>query len=406
MKKVLSVTLSVLMIALLLTPVLAAGTHTVTFVQPSGEYAGGYTFAKVENGAVQFAEDPNGIYVYYSDRYMTLNDIYENYWDEVPPERYSPVAFAATETFSDGEFLVFDVVTSPKYDQKTVTVMVNNTKLNRSDDGLFRVTVKSNLNIRVLEKDENGIMGLQRTMFNVKLASGEGFSAKMPAGESYKGTYYGDSFIFRVKVKKGYSASSMKVSVLRGVEAGMGYMEEFESVAGLLGYAEQLTSYSQDSEGCRLYKVENVTSDCHLIVTGVREEKKANIISMLLKVLRQILNFLGIKIQFVDDMTDEFTVNVNNTLASNGVAYNFLSGTANENGSLTVMSGNGAVLEVIKSDIDQKVKVSWAPGNETGEYATNWVGKRDKDTGNTIYVATYYIDNIKGDVSVNIELAE
>lgn len=416
MKKLLSVTLSVLMVALLLVPAFAAGGHTVTFTQPSNtlkaQSAGyenlepyfkenPYVFAKVENNAIKYVQQNNGPYVFYDNRFMTLDNIYESYWDQVPPERYVPDAYTSSVTVADNETLVFTVSTSPVYNAATVTVLVNGTKLDADPYGLYKLQVKSDITIRVMENNETGELGLQRNLFNVKLVSGDGFAAKAPMGESYKGTYYGDDFYFRVKVKKGYSASGMKVSVLRDVTENMDFMSEFDTVTNLMGMSEPLTSYGLDEEGCRLYKVSNVTTDCRLVITGVREEKTANVLTMILRVLRKILDLLGIKIQFVDDMTDEFKVTVNNTLAN--ASYNFLSGTANEDGSLTVMSGSGITLQVIKENEDQDVRVSWAPGNENGEFITNWVGKRDPQTGETVFVGTFNIDNIRGDTLVTIQ---
>ncbi len=416
MKKVLSVTLSVLMVALLLVPAFAAGGNTVTFTQPSSKLKtqsaaidglapffkdNPYVFAKVENNAIKYVQQADGPYVFYDNRYMTLDNIYESYWDQVPPERYVPDTYGSSVSVAEGETLVFTVVTSPVYNAATATVLVNGTKLNPDPYGLYKLTVHGSVTIRLMEDNENGEMGLQRSLFNVKLVSGEGFAAKAPLGEGYKGTFYGDDFYFRVKVKKGYSASGMKVAVLRDVTEDMDFMAEFDTVTNLMGMSEPLTSYGVDEENCRLYKVPHVTSDCRLVITGVREEKTANILTMILRVLRRILDLLGIKIQFVDDMTDEFKVTVNNTLP--GVSYSFLSGTANEDGSLTVMSGSGATLQVVKENQNQNVRVAWTPGNENGEFLTNWVGKRDPKTGETVFVATYNLDNIRSDLTVTIE---
>lgn len=406
MKKILSVSLAVLMAALLFVPALAAD-YTVTFVQPSAAYEGGYTFAKVElledgvTSAVKFEEDPNGIYVYYSERYLTLDDIYESYWDQVPPERYSPAAFSETESMASGETLVFAVFTSPVYNAATATVLVNSKKLEPSKDGFYRVTVDRNLTIRVVEDDENGLTGLQKNLFDVKMTSDDGFNVKAPMGQGYKATPYGGDFNFRVKVKKGYSAASMKVGVVRDVPEN-NFLGEFDSLGNLLNKNEILVSTGVDSEGCRLYTIKNVTSNCSIVVTGVREEKKVDILNMLLKILRQILDFLGIKIGFVDNMTNEYTVRVDNQAASTGVTWTFLGGgDENTDGTLTVMSGNGVTLQVVKQNEDQNVTVSW-PGNDDGAYTTNWVGKRDASTGRTIFVANFNVDAISADTVITI----
>ncbi len=399
MKKVLSITLSVIMAALLLAPAFAAG-FTVKFVQPSAEYAGGYCFAKVENGAVKFVEDPNGIFVFYSNRYMTLDDIYESYWDKVPPERYSPEEFAETETMNSGDTLVFALVTSPEYNAASATVLVNKTKLDPSPDGLYRVTVDRNLTVRVVEKDESGLSGLQKTLFNIKMANGEGYAVKPLKGESYKAAPYGGDFSFRVKIKNGYSASSMKVGVVQDGSIG-DFETDFDVLNNILNPDSLLTSTGIDEDGCRLYTIKNVRSDCRIVVTGVREEKKSTVLTMILRILRKILDFLGVKVQFLDDMTNEYTVSVNNEAAN--VGYTFLSGgELQEDGSCLVMSGSGVTLQVVKHDPYQDVHVTWAPGNEDGSFTTNWVGKRDPETGNTVYIANFNIDAVKGDTVVTI----
>lgn len=414
MKKILSVTLAALMIALLCAPAFAAD-RTITFVQPSQKIldacadlislkpyskAHPYVFAKVEDGAVKYVEDPDGPYVYYSERYMTLDDIYETYWDRVPPERYIPDAYSEHETIADGETLVFAVFTNPAYNAHSATVFVNNVRLNPSpQDGFYYVKADRNLTIRVLEDDENGQPGLQKNMYNVAMGSGDGFNVKTLADEGYKAAPYGGEFNFRIKIKKGYTASAMKVGLVRDVPEE-NFMEDFDSVGNIMNRNEMLTSVGVDADGCRLYKVTNVTSNCKIVVTGVREDKKAEILTMLLKILRKILDFLGVQIAFVDDMTNEYIVSVDNQ--ASGVTYNFLSGgTANEDGTLSVMSGNSVTLQVIKRAENQNVSVNWTE-DDNFTYATNWVGKREASTGETIFVATYNIDSIKADTVIRI----
>ena len=399
MKKTFSVFLAALMLLTLLVPAFAAD-HTVTFVQPSEAYAGGYAFAKVEDGIVSFYEDPDGIFVYYTGRYMTLDDIYENYWDQVPPERYSPFTYGETESVPDGETLVFSLITSPVYNAASATVLVNKVKLEPSADGFYRVKADRDLTIRVLEDDENGLPGLQKNLFDVAMTSDDGFVAKPLAGEGYKATPYGGDFHFRIRIKKGYSASAMTVAVVRDVPE-KDYMGELDVVGNFLNRNEVLTSDGVDAEGCRLYTVKNITSNCRIVVTGVRAEKNTNILSMLLKVLRKILDFLGVHIAVVDDLTNEYKMTVDNRAP--GVTYTFLSGgVANEDGSLTVTSGNSVTLQVIKSDKDQVVNVSWDTNAASADYATVWTGKRDAATGKTIFVANYNIDEVKSDVVVSI----
>ena len=418
MKKMLSVSLAALMLMLLFVPAFSASGHTVTFVQPSAalkaESAGfqafnvpevdqyskdhPYVFAKVENGAVKFEENPAGPFVFYSNRYMTLNDIYESYWDKVPPERYVPVE-CTSGSYADGTVLCFCVMTNAAYNASTATVIINSVKCDPGADGFYRVAVKGDITIRVLENDANGQTGLQKNLFDVAMASDEGFNLKTIAGEGYKATPFGGDFNFRIKVKKGYSAAGMKVGVIRDVPEE-DFMEDFSSLGNFIGRNEMLTSVGVDADGCRLYKITNVTSNCKVVVTGVREDKKADIISMLLRILRKILDFLGVKIDFVDSITNEYTVSVNNQAAD--VSYTFISGgTPNEDGSLTVLSGSGVTLQVIKKNENQNVNVTWGT-DASNTYNTTWIAKRDKATGDTVYVATYNIDGISQDTVIAI----
>ena len=416
MKKAISVALAVLMTALLFIPAFAAG-YTVTFVGPSAAYQNetdndgnalgdAYKFVKPadpnnEGAGMLFEEDENGEFVYYDDRYMTLDNIYEQYWDRVPPERYSPVTYAATESFSSGDVLVFFVLTSRKYNGATVTVLVNDVKLTPSSSGAYREVENKNMTIKVLETSATGGAALERNHYNVKMISGDGYNVKPALGETYHYTFFGDDFNFRIKLKKDYSASGMKVCVVRGVDLEHDELGDFDSLGNILGRNEELKSTGVDAEGCRTYTLKNVTSDCKIIVSGVREEKKADVLTWIKRIIRMILQFFGVEIEELDGILNECNVTINNTAP--GVVCKVLTTveTATSDNSFTITGGSGITFQLTKTDPDQVVNVTWTGMNDAG-YNPTWTAKVDNETGRTIYTAIYNVDNIKEDTVITI----
>lgn len=421
MKKTLSVFLALLMAFTCIYPVFAAegdtnvpetgegetGTkYSVTFQSPVRLEADAYMYVKTINGEMQFEEDPDGEYVFFDNRYMLPSNIYDRYHDQIPPERYSPVQYSGTVEVAEGETLTFKILTSEKYNVLTATVFVNGSPaaLNAHDE--YAIYVDRDLIISVAEFDETtGAEALLRNHFHVKLTSGDGYKVKTLKGQNYEVTYYGDSFEFRVKVDKGYSAAGIKVSVQRGKTGLDGFLDEEDSdmLAGIIGKAEPLTSYGIDEDGCRLYKIENITTDCKVIVSGIQEESSVGIFAFLKRILRLLLDIFGIKLDILDSITAYYTVTID-AAEADGVTYQVIRSTEDElsPSEFTVTSGDGITVVVTKKDPTQDVLVMWTPGNELGTYKTDWILDYNTVTGEVTYVAVYNIDNITADTTIVI----
>lgn len=421
MKKTLSVFLALLMAFTCIYPVFAAegdtnvpetgegetGTkYSVTFQSPVRLEADAYMYVKTINGEMQFEEDPDGEYVFFDNRYMLPSNIYDRYHDQIPPERYSPVQYSGTVEIAEGETLTFKILTSEKYNVLTATVFVNGSPaaLNAHDE--YAIYVDRDLIISVAEFDETtGAEALLRNHFHVKLTSGDGYKVKTLKGQNYEVTYYGDSFEFRVKVDKGYSAAGIKVSVQRGKSSLDGFLGEEDSdmLAGIIGKAEPLTSYGIDEDGCRLYKIENITTDCKVIVSGIQEESSVGIFAFLKRILRLLLDIFGIKLDILDSITAYYTVTID-AAEADGVTYQVIRSTEDElsPSEFTVTSGDGITVVVTKKDPTQDVSVMWTPGNELGTYKTDWILDYNTVTGEVTYVAVYNIDNITADTTIVI----
>lgn len=417
MKKTISVILSVLFVFMSLVPAFAAEGDTaaaeetgvkfnVTFTAPSAEFAGGYMFVKTVDGVVQYKEDPDGEYCFYDNRYMLPSNVMPDYQDQIPPERYSPVIWAEFNEIAEGETVSFRVITSEKYNVLTAAVFINGTPATKNSVDEYTVYVDRDINIYVGEYDENGQPALLRNHFNVKLTSGDEYKVLTLKNENYRVTYYGDSFSFRVRVNSGYSAAGMKVMVQRGpgILNGMLDEEDLDSFAGILGTAETLTSYGVDEDGCRLYTVENITTDCRIIVSGIQEEGNVGLMAMFKRIIRLILDFLGIKLDFLESITTIYNVKVDGAQAPDGVTYQIIRSTTDEvtPSEFSVSGGDGITIIVTKQSLDTDVKVMWNPGNETGTYQTEWMPSYDHITGKTSYSAVYNVDNISADTVVTI----
>lgn len=412
MKKTISVLLAVLMLAFTFVPAFAAETteneesattYNVTFQAPVQLEDDAFIYVKSVNGEVQYVPDENGDYVFFDGRYMLPSNIVHP--EDIPDERFSPVQYQGTVSVKAGETVVFKVMTSEKYNVYTASVFINGklAALNAQDD--YTVYVDRDLVIKVAEYDENGNEALLRNHFNVKLTSGDGYKVKTLKNQNYEVTYYGDSFEFRVQVSKGYSAAGMKVSVQRGQAALGGFLDEEDSdmLIGIMGGTEPLTSYGVDEDGCRLYRIENVTTDCKVVISGVQEESSVGIMAMLKRILRLILDFLGIKLDFLDSFTAVYEINIDASQAD-GITYQVI---RSEEEELTpslfkVTAGEGVTIIITKKDPDQAVNVMWTPGNETGKYETPWLVDYNTLTGEVSYVAVYNIDNISADTKVVI----
>ena len=446
MKKTLSIILAVLMAFTGLVPAFAAedivkpgariaNTYTVKFEAPSDDYkyvyvpeeeaempAGGYIaedgyvyeyyFYKTLNGEVVYELDnENGQYCYVNNRYMLPSNVLPSYQDQIPPERYSPVFWVPGKeyTVNAGEVVSCIVGTSEKYNPSTVTMFINDTIVSKNAYGEFAAIADRDLTFQVQEKDADGNLALLRSHFNVKLVSDEGYRVETLKTENYQVTYYGDSFDFRVRILPGYTASGIKVTVQRKtMTLGLGDLldeEDMEMFAGILGESEQLFSYGVDEDGCRLYRIYNITSDCTISVEGIKEESSMGLMAMLKRILRLICNLLGIEIGLVDSLVTMYDVTVDDSGMPEGVAYEFVTPTESidDKSVATVSNGDTVTLIVRKTSPDIDVNVSWGPDNVLGTYRTQWLPEYSAITGKITYSAVYNIDNIISDTTVTIK---
>ncbi len=419
MKKALSIFLAVLMVLMCMVPAFAAegdtqddpaaeeGTqkYLVTFTAPSFAFEGGYVYAVSVDGEIQYEEDPDGAYCFFDDRYMFPSNVLPSYQDQIPPERYSPVEYQGSIEVNEGETVAFKIVTSEKYNVYTASVFINGepAQLNAQDE--YTVYVDRDLVINVGEYDENGNEALLKNHFNVKLTSGDGYKVKTLKNHNYNVVYYGGEFYFRVQVSDGYSASGIKVSVQRGASVLGGFLDEEDTdmLVGIMGGTEALQSYGVDEDGCRLYKIENITTDCRVIVSGVQEESNVGIMAFLKRILRLILSFLGIELDILDSLVAYYTVSIDAS-AADGVTYDVIRSSTDEltPSEFNITSGEGITIVVTKKDPTQDVQVIWTPGNEMGTYETNWMLDYDTVTGEVSYVAVFNIDNITADTRIII----
>lgn len=416
MKKALSVFLAIFMIFAACTPVFAAATnYQVNFVYDDpdtedvkekdtvakSDWAHGYMFIKTVDGEIQYVRDDEGMYVYYEKGgvFTTMDNLFD-YNKPTNPEMYSPQTLVKT-TVPAGDVLTFKLW-SLEYNLATAYVTANGERLTPDENGEYSVTVTENTEIEVIEKAADGSMALQQNHYEIKLASGEGFKCKPQQGESYRYVYYEGDFYFRVKLDEGYTGAGMSVSVLRGYDVLDEYLEEESDLfLELLKRAEPLTSYGVDSEGFRLYKFSDITTDCRIIVSGVEaEEEEGGIMGLLMRIVRLLLNIFGIKLDILDEIVAFYDVEVKND--KDNVAYEIYLGSEDytDKGKFTVETGSGVVVKVKKDSLDEQVTVTW-PGNENGSYETQWLPEYDKD-GNVVYTALYYIDNISQHTEIRI----
>jgi hypothetical protein len=410
MKKAISVFLSILCVFMTLAPAFAAETDgadagntenqkfSVTFTAPSKDFEGGYMFVKTVDGEIQYIPDPEGEYVFFNGRYMLPSNIIDP--EEVPEERFSIVQWDEFNEVAEGETISFKVVTSEKYNVLTAAVFVNGSLATQNVQDEYSVYVDRDISINV------GEPSLLRNHFNVKLTSGDEYKVLTLKDEYYHVSYYGDSFRFRVKVKSGYSAAGMKVMVQRGPGILNGLLDDgdLDSITGLIGGAETLTSYGVDEDGCRLYQIDNITTDCKVIVSGIQEEGNVGLMAMFKRIIRLILDFLGIKLDILEDITAYYNIKIDGAQAPDGVSYQVIRSTTTDPApsEFTVGGGDGISIIVTKQSLDQEVRVMWNPGNEMGTYQTEWIPSYDHLTGKTSYSAIYNVDNITADTVVTI----
>ncbi len=405
MKKALSVFLAIFMIVVSCTPVFATGTSCqVNFVNTVGgsDWYHGYAFVNSVDGEIQYVPDDNGIYVYYAKggKFTTWDNLFD-YNKPENPVWYSPQVLVKT-VVHEGEELKFQLW-SMEYNLATAFVSANGKQLIPDANGEYTLTVTENTVIEIVEKDENGSATLLKNHYEIQLASGDGFKCKPQQNANYKYVYYGDDFYFRVKIDEGYTGSGMSVSVLRGYDVLAEYLEEdADLILDVLKKTEPLTSYGVDSEGYRLYKITDITSDCRIVVSGVEEEEEdGGIMGLLMRILRLILNFFGIEIDILDDLTAYYNVGIVNN--NENVAYEVYLGSEDytEKGAFTVSNGQGVVVKLTKASLEEDVTITWNPTNLDASYESPWYAEYDEN-GKVVYTAVYYIDNIETDTNIVI----
>ena len=453
MKKTLSVFLAVLLLAVTAAPAFAAGGgYTVEFVQPSStlETVDGnapYCFVKSENGIPAYGLVENGAYVFFNNKVTAYSNIFEPeqydftefYGPMVYSGAYDADAAAGTKTqagplypigsvaqFEEGEIVSFFVLTNEVYNAASAMVYVNGEFLEPETNGEYRVYVDRDLQIAVKEDDGAGNMLLQRNMFTVKLPSGDGYSARPLEGQNYALVPYGGSFTFRVKITKGYTDAGMTVkytSGSMGLEKLLG--EDVSGIIGMLPAGElteeaglsivNLSSTGVDSNGYRIYTIDNITADCSVAVSGVREESSSGLLATLKRILRLILDFFGIKLDILGSITDIFDVTVNSS-DSERITYAVTSGASESEispSAFNVCSGDSVTIEVSTTwaECDKHVNVSWTYTDEEGNaiktvnggsYNSEWQIRRNPATGAIYYTRIFVIDNITSDVVISI----
>lgn len=428
MKKVLSVFLAALMVVLCFASAFAAdGTHNVNFSLPgAGVGEGAYSFVKCggDGNYVEFVEtaveDPqNQGYVYYieaEDRqgdpatepggeyYLYSDLLFDKDKAKFDNTRYMPVCYDATQSVADGEQVIFRVETNEVYDISSVVIEVNGEKLDPKPGGEYVVTVTGDVTIAVREDV------LLRNHFTVGLTSGNGYSVKTLKDQNNRYAYYGDSFEFRVKVAKGYSATDMKVkAVATGNNLSEILGEDADMLNNLLDKSDPLICLGQDAEGCYLYKLDNVTADYKITVSGVREESKAGILAMLKRILRLILHAFGIdtdSIPFLSDIAGEpCVVTINDTLKST-IKYDVSVSADNSgsNGVYKVMKNEGLMITLTTKDPEHSVKITTdrSDVNPADVKPLTWTANFNRYTAETTWTATYFVSSISSDMTINI----
>lgn len=413
MKKTLSILLALLIMGSMFVPAFAAGgTHTVTFVGPSSAIEpDAYAYAKTKYGAVEYVRDDNGKYIYYEDTFMPLDNIFEEFQSNFTVF-YSPVMYSGSVQIADGETVTFRIMTSEKYNAATASVYINGKKAEMNAQGEYSVLADRNLTISVKEKDSSGQPLLLRSYFNVKLTSGEGYSVKTLKGQNYGVTYYGDDFRFRVKIANGYTGATMKVIVQRGADTLGEYLgEDADMLASVMAgknpaYGEILMPDGVDEDGCQTYTIKNITDDCKVIVSGVRTEKSSRILYFIKRILKFLLDALGIESSFLGTITNYYKVTVKDTASIQHDTI-MMTGTDDEffMEEFNAMAGESVTLTLKSYDpavMNNAIKVSWDPGNPGGAYVTNWKASFEKYTGKVIYTATYQIMNVQSPMTISI----
>lgn len=439
MKKTLSIILAALLVACTLVPAFAAGGKVnVTFHGPSAQLetygleTPAYVYYQTKQGEFcEFVEDENGGYGFYhvDGCYYFIDDLTDNsrkVFDEAEPGspesvRYSPAQCESGQV-DQGSSIAFKVFTNEAYDADTLVVLCNGVQLQLNAYGEYVVIANSDLDISVMEIDSatNSQM-LMPNHYTVSLTSGDGYAAKPLINNNNKVVYYGGDYEFRVKITKGFNGDSMQVKVIRGTSFLSEYLgEEADTLSSFLGEAETLSSTGVDQEGCRTYKIKDITSDCKVLISGVNQDSSSGILATLKRILRLILGLLGIKL---DGLLGEgsnplaaYTVSLDATAAdSDGITY-----TANpefkynnESGNYEAEVLNGECITIVLKTTREefanpnRTRVTWVKADEPdkiygNDYTVSWQAYYDLKNDRTYWTAVWYIDGINCDTAIKI----
>lgn len=369
---------------------------------------------------------PAGIYYCgWAKTYVLVKDVL-NLEECVMPDydtetRYSPITWDSINPVAEGEIVAFAIRTNEVYNAGTAAVYVNGEQIKPETNGEYRVYVDRDLQISVNDAPDV----LLRNMFAVNMTSGDGYKVKTISGENYSLVPYGGSFRFRVKISKGYTDAGMTVKVLCGTSGLSEFIgEEFDSAIALLPSDQlegtgvkviTLSSDGVDADGYRTYTIPDIKDNCKIMVSGVRKESTSGILAMFKRILKLILDFLGIQSDIFGSITATYDVNINAS-DSEMITYAVTSGNSTDEvtpTAFTVASGDSVTVQVATTyaNCDQHVEVKWVYTNANGEKVTvdgnknfdsKWVAQRNKNTGAIYYTRVFVIDNITSDTTISI----
>lgn len=352
------------------------------FVLASGKY--------VEIGTLIFPEDRDTVFDALFDEGATL---------------YTYDAYDTAEegiTVAKGDIVSFKIRTSPKYDAATASVYVNNTVLYPNQAGEYSFVAGAGLNeIKVNEGT------LLRSHFTVTLTKGDGYAVKTLKNDNNKVAFYGDSFKFRVKITKGFTDAGMKVTVLRGSnELSELIGEEFDAALAMIGEGESLKSTGIDEDGFKTFEVKNITTDCKIVVSGVREQSQSGILAVLKKILRFILHLFGIESPMLDDTLGltAYTFDITN---QSSVDYEIIAGAGGDVHArhLDLLKGDTVGIKLTKYDINENASVYVVEdgAEKPYEYSSEWTIHYDSLNDRNYWTKIVYFDSVDSNLEVVIK---
>lgn len=356
----------------------------------------GYSHDEIINDIYCYLEPTNDVPGYYHAGIIIGGTIPED------TQFFVPKKLTGTVRVPTGTYFSFIVITEPMYNIATVDLKYTkgdfsgDLELNINKE--YVVYADDNVTIDLAECDELGNEVLLRNHFTVLMEGKEGYKIDTLEGTNRKVVYYGDGFDFRVKILNGYTAAGMSVYVARGENDLSNLIgEDLTFVMGMLGSenVQQLTSYGIDADGNKLYHVDNITTNINISVNGVNTDKFAEVLNMLKRILKLILDALGIDTSRLGLLnTYNVTINCDNSVTSCIVSQGYDDAGARN---FQVMSGTNVAI-IITKPVNDTVTVTWTPGNETGTAFTPlWL-----ENGNGTSQAVFYVDNVVSDLTINV----